>query len=492
MLIRKGFKFEIYPNAEQVRKMNQFCGCFRFLYNQGLAFQKENRFKDYEKIKKLRGTYTYFRYMFDNNNKIKQLVNIFITDKKSITIKIDVFPSQVRAFLPEQAYYIENKDNKKKSKSKSNKLGQKIPRTIISNSIFKSIYGIKAFRGKIYNETEKELAYWRLKYNWLEDCHSQVRQEALKNLGKAFDRFFEGLADFPQFKKKGKKDSFHYPQPKSHHIDLKNKRIFLSGGIEWVKCKFHRELIGKAKNLTISKKCGKWFVSIQTEFEQEVMAKKGGEVGIDLGIKKFITLSTGEYFSPINAFKRLRPKLTKLQRKLKNKTKFSKNWKKLQNKISRLHNKIANIRKNYLHQTSHKISENQAIVYMEDLKIKNMSKSAKGNEEKHGKNVKAKSGLNRAILDQSWAELQRQLEYKMKWKGGEVILVSPENTSRTCPCCGCVDNKNRKTQASFRCIKCGYNNNADKVAAINILRFGQAKKAGLKDFSGQEVSVATV
>lgn len=131
---------------------------------------------------------------------------------------------------------------------------------------------------------------------------------------------------------------------------------------------------------------------------------------------------------------------------------------------------------------------------MEDLKIKNMSKSAKGTKENHGKNVKAKSGLNRAILDQSWGEFQRQLEYKMKWKGGELIFVSPKNTSRTCPCCACVDKKNRKTQANFKCIKCGYSNNADKVAAINILRLGQAIRAGLKnkDFSGQEVSVATV
>ena len=326
----------------------------------------------------------------------------------------------------------------------------------------------------------------------MKDCHSQVRQQALKILENAFDRFSNGLADFPKFKKKGRKDSFHFPQPKSHHIDLKNKRIFLCREIGWIKCKFHRELIGKAKNLTISKVCGKWFASIQTEFEQEVIAKKGGEVGIDLGVKKFITLSTGEYFSPINAFKRFKTKLAKLQKKLKHKTKFSKNWKKLQNKISRLHNKIANIRKNYLHQLSHKISENQAIVYMEDLKIKNMSKSARGTKEKHGKNVRAKSGLNRAILDQSWGEFHRQLEYKMKWKGGEVIFVPPENTSRTCPCCGCVDKKNRKTQASFRCIKCGYSNNADKVAAINILRLGQAKRAGLNDFSGEGGSVAAV
>ena len=100
-----------------------------------------------------------------------------------------------------------------------------------------------------------------------------------------------------------------------------------------------------------------------------------------------------------------------------------------------------------------------------------MTKIAKGN------NVKQKTGLNRAILDQSWSEFRRQLAYKLTWNGGFLFAVQPQNTSRTCPCCGYTAKENRKTQADFKCAECGYQNNADAVGAINILRCGQAIQA---------------
>lgn len=199
----------------------------------------------------------------------------------------------------------------------------------------------------------------------------------------------------------------------------------------------------------------------------------GGEVGIDMGIARFATLSNGQFFKPINAFKMLKGKLAKLQKQLKNKTKFSKNWRKLQAKISKVHNKIANIRKaaHYLHQISHYISKaaHHAIVYVEDLKVKNMSKRAVGT------NVATKSGLNRAILDQDevWFEFRRQLDYKLLCSGGYLIAVNPKNTSRCCPVCGHTARENRRSQAHFECVKCSYINNADLVGAINILRRGQ-------------------
>ena len=104
-----------------------------------------------------------------------------------------------------------------------------------------------------------------------------------------------------------------------------------------------------------------------------------------------------------------------------------------------------------------------------------MSKSASraGDADQHGKNVKQKSGLNRAILDQSWSEFRRQLVYKLAWNGGFLFAVPPQNTSRTCPCCGYIAKENRQTQAVFECVACGYENNADVVGAINILRRGQ-------------------
>ncbi len=114
---------------------------------------------------------------------------------------------------------------------------------------------------------------------------------------------------------------------------------------------------------------------------------------------------------------------------------------------------------------------------IEALAVLNMSKSAAGSVEKPGKNVRAKSGLNKSILDQGWFEFRRQLDYKLAWNGGWLVAVPPQYTSRTCPCCGHVSADNRKTQAQFACVECGYEENADVVGAINVLRAGHARFA---------------
>ena len=120
----------------------------------------------------------------------------------------------------------------------------------------------------------------------------------------------------------------------------------------------------------------------------------------------------------------------------------------------------------------------------EDLAVKNMSRSAKGTKQKPGRNVKAKSGLNKAILDQGWREFRRQLEYKLAWAGGLLVVVPAHHTSQTCPECGYVSKENRKTQAVFRCMCCGHKANADLVGAINILRAGHAQLACGEESSG--------
>lgn len=208
-----------------------------------------------------------------------------------------------------------------------------------------------------------------------------------------------------------------------------------------------------------------------------------------MGIARFVTLSNSEYFKPLNAFKTHKGKLAKLQRRLKNKIKFSQNWQKLKAKIAKLHHKIANCRKDFLHQTSSKISKNHAMIYVEDLPVLAMSKLAKAAEE-HGKNVKQKSGLNRAILDQSWFEFRRQLDYKTQWLGGFLVAVPPQNTSRTCPCCGYTAKENRQTQADFECVECGYTENADVVGASNVLARGELSSK--RKISGWDTAVELV
>ena len=373
MIIRKAFKFEIMPNGAQIRRMKQFCGCSRFVFNRALAWQNE-------------------QYGQDNSVKFS------------------------------------------------------------------------------YTKIANLLLQWKKELLWLKDCHSQVLQQSLKDLESAFKNFFQKRSGFPKFKRKGEKDSFRFPQ--GCKLEQQNNRLYLPK-IGWICYRNSRDVVGEIKNVTVSRKCGKWYISVQTEFEQKTSQPKGGEIGIDMGIVRFATLSSGEYFEPINAFKNLKGKLAKLQRRLKNKVKFSQNWQKLKAKIAKLHHKISHCRKDFLHQTSSKISKNHAVVYVEDLQVSNMSKSARGTAEEHGKNVKQKSGLNRSILDQSWFEFRRQLAYKLAWNGGHLIAVPPQNTSRICPCCGYTAKENRQTQADFECVECGYTENADVVGAINILRRGQ-------------------
>jgi putative transposase len=122
------------------------------------------------------------------------------------------------------------------------------------------------------------------------------------------------------------------------------------------------------------------------------------------------------------------------------------------------------------------------MIFVEDLKISNMSASARGTIENPGRNIRQKSGLNRSILDQAWAMFFEFLGYKQQWNGGWVIAVPPQYTSQTCPCCSFKHADNRKTQSVFKCIECGYENNADVVASMNI----EAKGIKLFEFEGQD------
>ena len=277
----------------------------------------------------------------------------------------------------------------------------------------------------------------------------------------------------PRFKKKSDGyDSIRIVQF-GRYCWVKGNQVKLPNDIGVVKFSKSQNIVGEIKNVTISKHVGKWYVSFGAEntVEAPVHPSKSA-VGIDLGVKKLITTSSGQVFDPINSFKANQVKLARLQRKLRKKNKFSQNWKKLNLKINTLHHHIANIRHDYLHKVTTTLSKNHAMIVVEDLKVANMSKSAKGSIEKKGKNVKAKSGLNKSILDQGWSMLVNMLVYKQQWRGGLLVKVDPKYTSQTCSSCGHVAKENRLTQANFSCVECSFGENADINASRNILAVG--------------------
>ena len=323
-----------------------------------------------------------------------------------------------------------------------------------------------------YTDLANLLPLWKQDPNlaWLKESPSQTLQQTLKDLERAYINFFSKRAGFPRFKKKGQSDSYRYPQ--GCKLDQGNSRIFLPK-LGWMRYRNSREVLGEVKHVTVTHSCAKWFVSIQTEREVEPsLPPATTAIGIDVGVVRFATMSDGSHIEPINSFKKHQERLARYQRRMSRKVKFSNNWKKAKTKIQRIHRTIAHARKDYLHKITTTISQNHALVCIEDLQVRNMSRSSKGNREEHGKMVQQKSGLNRAILDQGWGEFRRQLEYKMTWRGGILLAVPPHNTSRTCPCCSHVSKDNRKTQAKFECVECGYENHADLVGAINILERG--------------------
>jgi putative transposase len=277
----------------------------------------------------------------------------------------------------------------------------------------------------------KQLTEWRNGADtpWLKDSPIHPAQQALKDLELAYSNFFAKRADFPRFKKKGNGDSFRYPDPKQIKLERENGRIFLPK-LGWIRYRNSRLALGALRNVTVSSKGGKWFVSVLMRREVEQPLPHGPSTGIDVGIARFATLSDGTFLAPLNSFKKHEQRLAKYQRRMARKTKFSNNWKKAKGRVQRIHSSIANARNDFLHKASTQISKNHAMVCIEDLQVRNMSKSASGTLEAPGRKVAQKKGLNKAILDQGWGEFRRQLELKPDGTAGSLSLFQRRTRAR--------------------------------------------------------------
>jgi putative transposase len=329
-----------------------------------------------------------------------------------------------------------------------------------------------------YLAMAKQLTEWRngAETPWLKDAPVHPLQHALKDLERAYKNFFARRADLPRFRRKGSGESFRNPDAKQFEIDPSNSRIKLPK-LGWMRYRNSRDILGTPKNITktIRLSGGECYASIQTEREVQPPCRTANTaIGIDMGIARFATLSDGSFIAPLNSFKKHQQRLARYQRRMSRKVKFSSNWKKAKIKVQKVHTLIANARRDFLHKSTTTISKNHALVCIEDLKVRNMSRSSKGTREQRGQRVRQKSGLNRAILDQGWAGFRRQLEYKTQWAGGMLLAVPAYRSSQRCPRCRHVAPANRRTQAQFLCVVCGHSAHADVVGAFNVLERGLA------------------
>ncbi|MDM7947938.1 MAG: transposase [Oceanibaculum nanhaiense] len=361
----------------------------------------------------------------------------------------------------------------------------------------------RAFRrvhGRVisYADQANELPALKVEAPWLKEVPSQALQQALKDLDRAFANWFAGRASYPRPRKRGLADSFRLPQPRQDDLRRTGRH---AGQVRlpklgWVSLRGWRALPGNIRNITISRRAGHWYAAVQWEREVRDPAPSTlPAVGIDRGVVLPFVLSSGYMVPPLNPGRLLETRSARLQRSLARKVKFSANWKKEKSRLARLKGREAAMRRDLLHKLSTAIAKSHGLVVMENLKTRNMTASARGTMEEPGRNVRAKAGLNRSILDQGWHLFQTLLGYRLAERGGHLLLVDPACTSQTCSSCGSIDRESRKSQAAFACRACGHEENADLNAARNILRRGSplmpVEEAGCSsDEAGTSLEIA--
>lgn len=336
-----------------------------------------------------------------------------------------------------------------------------------------------------YVDMAKWLTAWRNEQAsaWLANGPIHPQQQVLRRLDEAYRRFFAaakagqagrgGVAP-PCFKRFGEEPGLRFPDPKQFAVDATTGRIKLPK-LGWVRLRMSRQLAGVLRNVSLTREGSKWFASIQVEIVETAGALGvPPTLGIDLGLAQFAAMSDDSCVAPLKALAKQQARLKRYQRSVSRKKKGSANRRKAAQRLGNLHRRIAHQRSDWLHKLTTDLADRHPVIALEELRIKNMSASAAGTIDAPCKNVRAKAGLNRGILDAAWGEFARQLTYKLQWRGGRVILVNPAYTSRTCRICGHRAAENRKTQNVFACVACGHTENADGHAAKNILAAGHA------------------
>jgi putative transposase len=300
-----------------------------------------------------------------------------------------------------------------------------------------------------YNNRLPEL---KKEFPWLSECYSQVLQSVSLNLSQAFINFFEGRAKYPNFKSKHGKQSIQYPQ----HVKLLDEAIKLPK-IGEVKAKLHRVFDGRLKTVTVSmSRTGKYYASLlfdDGQAEPEI-SSQGKAIGIDVGLTHFAITSDGSKFDNPKPLKKREKNLKRKQQKLSRKQKGSKRRAKARRIVARVHERIANTRKDFQHKLSRKlVNENQVIV-VENLAVKNMVKN---------------HNLAKAISDCGWSEFTRQLKYKAEKDGKTYLEIGRFfPSSKTCHVClNQVDSLTLDVR-SWECPNCKTKHDRDVNAAINI------------------------
>lgn len=321
-----------------------------------------------------------------------------------------------------------------------------------------------------YKETGKNLSYYDLcdiltelkkneSYIWLNDVNSQSLQWSIRFLDVAFNNFFNKRSNFPKFKKKSNEQSFKVPVNST--FKLLGNKIILPKFKEGIKYKGKMELnnLLKFNSITITKTpAGKYYASLQGEFKYGTKEKNDNKIGLDLGIKDFLITDKGDKINNPKYLKKSLKKLKFNQKKLSKKTKGSKNKNNQRIIVAKVHEKIVNKRNDFLHKLSSKIVNENQIICLEDLAVKNMVRNHK---------------LAQSISDVSWSKFVGMLKYKSEWNERELVQINRfYPSSKSCSECNYINEGLTLKDREWTCPSCNTHHDRDINAAKNIIKQG--------------------
>ncbi len=323
---------------------------------------------------------------------------------------------------------------------------------------------------KLWNSIKKE------QFPWIYESPKDANIQAIINLGLAFKNFFKKQEKYPKFKKKGINDSFYLS---NDNFRVEDKGLFPPKGIGIVKCAEPLRFIGKIMSGTISRTADKWFISIAVDMPDYHKERTGnGNIGIDLGINSLITSSDGIKIIGFSPLKDNLKRLKRLSRQHSRKQKGSNNRRKSTLKLARLHYKITCQRKDVINKITNRLCRENQSVTIENLNVKGMVKNKK---------------LARSISDCSWGEIRRQLEYKAKIYGTEILIADRFfPSSKICSNCGCIRKELKLSERNFKCPDCGFELDRDINAARNLNTLGYREfQACGSESSGRNSNIST-
>jgi putative transposase len=319
-----------------------------------------------------------------------------------------------------------------------------------------------------YLEQCRQLTQARAEYPWLAAGSQMVQQQALRDLAQAMARFFGGTHGRPSWRKAGRDEGFRVVAFKPGEVRRLSRHV---GEVHvpkagWVRFRWSRAVPPGVKSYRMTRdRAGRWHVAFAAVPEPIPAPGNGLAVGIDRGVAVSAALSTGELLRVSGLDGAERTRMLRLERKLARARRGSNRRMWVKRAIARLRVRETDRRKDWAEKASTDIARRFDLIRIEDLQIKNMTRSAKGTRGDSGRNVRQKAGLNREILRSGWGLLARRLEEKAL---GRVEKVNPAFTSQRCSACRHVDRKSRESQASFQCTACGFACHADVNAAKNI------------------------